>query len=285
MPREPGVKSADAVDGTGSRRRRMRSVDVVKLAPSMSPARCLVNPARVIQMMKTGVRVSLQRAREVLEMFPGMFALAIRRVGEPNGGCGVVACRAVIAHVSPEPARLRLPVARSEDRHGRVICVQLRGTENVTAYSINQRREQFAGGSNPPGQRGAIEFDSLPGVNLCLAIEGAAIGILRDQDMGKQTRSSQSACDRSRWRRSFNHCLALAASELGADMPDHPEALRDIIQLLRNVLAKVAKIAATLRAAALLRFMGDNLARQMLRQWLTGRCRPIVIRLRIACGH
>src|ERR1700728_2787695 len=119
----------------------MCSVDVVELAAGMSPAGRLANPASVIQMMEAGIGVGLQRAREVLQMFPGVFALTVRRVGEPNGGCGAGACRTVIAHVGPEPARLRLPVARREHRYRRVVGVQLRGTENMTAHRFNQRRE------------------------------------------------------------------------------------------------------------------------------------------------
>ena len=45
--------------------------------------------------------------------------------------------------------------------------------------------------------------------------------------MREQTGSSQSACDRSRWRRGFDDYLALAAGELRPHMPDHPEALRE----------------------------------------------------------
>jgi hypothetical protein len=101
----------------------MRSVDVMELAAGMSPAGCFANPASVIQMVKTGIRVGLQRAGEILQVLARMFAPAIRRVGEPNGGCGVVTCRTVIAHIGPEPAGLRLPVAGCEHRHGRVVGV------------------------------------------------------------------------------------------------------------------------------------------------------------------
>jgi hypothetical protein len=56
----------------------MRSVNVMELAAGMRPAGRLANPARVIQVVKTGIRVGLQRAREVLQMLAGMFAPAIR---------------------------------------------------------------------------------------------------------------------------------------------------------------------------------------------------------------
>jgi hypothetical protein len=65
-------------------------------------------------------------------------------------------------------------------------------------------------------------------------------------------------------------------------MPDHTEAVRDIIQLLGNVFSEMAKVAAALRAAALLRLVRDDLAWQMLRQRLTNRLRTSALGLSIA---
>lgn len=47
----------------------------------------------------------------------------------------------------------------------------------------------------------------------------------------------------------------------------------------------MAKIAATLRAALFLRFVRDDLAWQMLRQWLARRLRTGVVCLRVARRH
>ena len=49
-------------------------------------------------------------------------------------------------------------------------------------------------------------------------------------------------------------------------MPDHPKALRHVLQLFGDILAEMAKAAAALRAAALFRLMRDDLAGQMLGQ-------------------
>ena len=49
-------------------------------------------------------------------------------------------------------------------------------------------------------------------------------------------------------------------------MPNHPEAIRDVLQLLRNIFAKVAKTTTALRTAAVFRLMRDGLARQMIGQ-------------------
>jgi hypothetical protein len=101
-------------------------VDVVELPPCVSPTCCLANPASVIQMVKTGIRVGLQRAREIPQVLAGMLTLAIRREDEPYAGRSVLAYRSIIAHVGPEPARLRLPIAGLEHRHRRVLGVQIR---------------------------------------------------------------------------------------------------------------------------------------------------------------
>jgi hypothetical protein len=112
------------------------------------------------------VGICLQCACEILQVLAGMFALPIRRVGEPYGGRGALTGRAIIPHVRPQPASLRLAVARSEYRDRRVIGMDLRCTENVTAHGIDQRREQLARGTDPSSQRGAIQFNALPRINL-----------------------------------------------------------------------------------------------------------------------
>ena len=92
-------------------------------------------------MMKAGVGICLQCACEILQVLAGMFALAIRRVGEPYGGRGALTGRAIITHICPEPAGLRLAVAGSQYRDRRVIGMDLRRAENVTAHGIDPRRE------------------------------------------------------------------------------------------------------------------------------------------------
>ena len=61
-------------------------MDVVELAPGMCPAGCLIYMVLPVQMMKAGIGIGLQGSGEVLQMLARMFALAIRRVGEPDRG-------------------------------------------------------------------------------------------------------------------------------------------------------------------------------------------------------
>src|ERR1700733_4294005 len=95
----------------------MDNMNLVELAPGMRPAGCLIDMVTV-QMMKAGIGISLQSAGEVFQMLTWMFPLAVRRVGEPNGGSRVVACRPVVAHVGPKPAGLGLAVAGASTGRG-----------------------------------------------------------------------------------------------------------------------------------------------------------------------
>src|SRR3569833_1385435 len=98
----------------------MRQMDVVELAPSMCPAGCLIYMVAV-EMMKTRIGVSLQSSGEVLQVLPRMFSSAVFRIGEPDSGSGLFACRPVVTHISPEPSRLGLAGAGRKHRHGRIV--------------------------------------------------------------------------------------------------------------------------------------------------------------------
>jgi hypothetical protein len=54
------------------------SVDVVELPSGVGSTCCLANPAGVVEMMKAGVGIGLQRACEIFQVLARMFALAIR---------------------------------------------------------------------------------------------------------------------------------------------------------------------------------------------------------------
>ena len=76
-------------------------LNVIKLAPNMSPTRGLMNPAAFIKVMKSSVAVCLQCAAEVAQMLARMLALAIGRVSEPDCSRHIGSGRSVIAHIGP----------------------------------------------------------------------------------------------------------------------------------------------------------------------------------------
>jgi hypothetical protein len=60
-------------------------MDVMELAPGVSPARNFVDDAVAVEMMKSRVGVGLERTLEILQMSSRVFALAVFRVSEPHG--------------------------------------------------------------------------------------------------------------------------------------------------------------------------------------------------------
>src|ERR1035437_1229250 len=111
----------------------MRDVDLVKLAPGMCPTGGFVDLAAFVEMMKSGVGIGLQCALVVLQVLPGMLALAVRRVSEPHGRSSCICGWPVIPHIGPEPSDPGLAVAWGEHRDWRVVGVQLAGRHHVTA--------------------------------------------------------------------------------------------------------------------------------------------------------
>src|SRR6185503_4564237 len=71
-----------------------------------------------------------------------------------------------------------------------------------------------------------------------------------------------------RRHRRLHDGLAGAAAQLRAEMTDHLEAGRDVFEHLALVLADPAEGRAAAARAATGWFVGDGLARQVLRQWL-----------------
>src|ERR1700743_3846088 len=114
----------------------MDNMDLVELAPCMRPAGCLIDMVTV-EMMKTSIGIRLQSAGEVLQMLAWMFSLAVLRVGEPNGGSGVVIGRPVVAHVGPKPASLGLAVAGCENRQRGIVSMDLAAGKDMLADRLH----------------------------------------------------------------------------------------------------------------------------------------------------
>jgi hypothetical protein len=56
--------------------------------------------------------------------------------------------------------------------------MKLAACEHVLLNRVHQRREQIACSTHPAGQRGALDLNTLAGVDLRLAIERQMIGIM-----------------------------------------------------------------------------------------------------------
>ena len=87
------------------------------------------------------------------------------------------------------------------------------------------------------------------------------IGELRNQHMGQQPRSGKAALDRTRWRRRFNHALATAAGELRPHVANDLEAVGDVLQLLGDIFAELAQLAAAIGTAVAVEKRGVTTSR------------------------
>src|SRR5665213_2970732 len=103
----------------------MRDMDLVELAPGMSPTRDFVDRSSFIKLLEACEGVGLQSALVVLQVLPWVLSLTIGRVGEPYGWSARIAGGSVIPDIGPEPPDLRSPVARSKHGDRRVVGVQL----------------------------------------------------------------------------------------------------------------------------------------------------------------
>ncbi len=96
-----GIERSDPGQSFACCGRGMDGVDLIQLAAGMGPAGHLIDALIAIEMVEACIRVSLQRTSEVLQMMARMLALAILRVGEPDGRWCLVAGRAVIPDIRP----------------------------------------------------------------------------------------------------------------------------------------------------------------------------------------
>ena len=87
------------------------------------------NASRLIELLEARVGVGLQRALVELQVPLRVLALAVRGVGEPYRGRGLVARGPVVAHIGPEPSGLGLAVSWSEHRD--------RGVDNPTDEDLS----------------------------------------------------------------------------------------------------------------------------------------------------
>src|SRR5205814_634367 len=98
----------------------------------------------------------------------------------------------------------------------------------------------FTRSTYPGRQRGALDLNSLAGINLRLAIEGQVICELRNQHVGQQPRPGKATLDGTRWRRRLYHALTSTAGELRPHVANDLEAIGDVLQLLGNIFTELA---------------------------------------------
>src|SRR5271156_6509009 len=106
-------------------------MNVIELAPCMSPACGFDDPAAFVEMMKSSIGIGLQNSGKGVQMLLRMFSLAILCVGEPHGWRHITSRWSIVAHIGPESRSFGLACAGRQHRNRRVIAVYLRSCEHV----------------------------------------------------------------------------------------------------------------------------------------------------------
>ncbi len=88
--------------------------------------------------------------------------------------------------------------------------------------------------------------------------------------MGQQPRACKASGYWSTWRRHLGDVLAAAADPLGANMADHSETCRNVLQHFGRILTQIAKLPTAARALRL-GLMHVSFSRQVFGQWFAAR--------------
>ncbi len=191
------------------------------------------------------VSVDLQRADEAREVAHRLLGLAVGRVEVDDAGRIGSAPGPVVTRIGEELAGLGSSAAWIEHRGGGLVGEELgRGLEALEQALVDgpEQEGRFA---DPVGERGAVEMDALPGVDLRLAVERQMVGELAHQHMGDGGLRRDAALDQPGGRRRLHHDLfAAAAGVLRPAGDDDAELRRHDVEALGAVLADHVHLAS-----------------------------------------
>lgn len=138
--------------------------------------------------------------------------------------------------------------------------------EDVPGERVHQGAQQRGRLPDPVGERRALQFHALAGVDPALAVERQVVGVLRHQHMGEQARRRAAAADGQARRRRSGDPLAGPARPAGADVADDAEPARHVVEDFGRVLAEAAQAPAAGGAGAGVGAVLHRLPRQVLRE-------------------
>jgi hypothetical protein len=116
------------------------------------------------------------------------------------------------------------------------------------ADMVGQGFQQRRGTAHPIGQRGTMQIDLVPGIDLGLTVKWQVIAIFADQHMSQKTRAGTSARNRARGQLGLSESLAAGAGHAGPHNPLHNEVARDIFQLFGDIFAELLERTAAIAA-------------------------------------
>ena len=121
----------------------MNDMDLVELASGMSPTGCFVD-ASGIEVLKARISIGLQGPLKGAEVLPGMLALTIFRVREPDCWRSIDTGWPNGSDIGPEATGSGLAVPRCKYGKRGVIGVQLGAGEHMLLDGLDERAQEFA---------------------------------------------------------------------------------------------------------------------------------------------
>ncbi|ESX09824.1 hypothetical protein X767_32715 [Mesorhizobium sp. LSJC264A00] len=120
------------------------------------------------------IAVDLKDSGEAREMSDRTLGLSVRRIDIGDARRVAPFPWSVIAGIGPELTCLSLAAAGIEHWRGRLVGEEFWRGLQLAKQPLVDRTQVPGGAADPIGERGAIEIDSLPGVDLRLAIRCCA---------------------------------------------------------------------------------------------------------------
>ena len=164
-----------------------------------------------------------------------------------NHTAGAVACpagRSFRTYVHNRPVFVR-PLPGSSTGTGVSSACNLSALMTCWRNASFKRFQQLACGADSIGKSGALQIHTFSRVDLRLTIQRQVVRVLRNENMGKQPRTCHAARDRSTRRFRLHDHIALSATHLRANMPNHLEAGRSPFQHFGNILTEHVQFGIT----------------------------------------
>jgi hypothetical protein len=133
---------------------------------------------------------------EAGELPARMLGLAIRRIAIDHRRRRPTPERALVAQVDPKPPGLGLARTGGQNRHRRIVHVQLLGRHHMVGNGFHQRRSERGDLADPRRHDGPIELDAFACVDAGLPIERKMVAVFADQNMRQQPWPGLAAFDR-----------------------------------------------------------------------------------------
>lgn len=183
----------------------------------------------------------------------------------------------IIPRIDPEASRFRAPAPRIEHGYRCIVGKEVIGGKNVAAQFAMQRIEPPTGTAHPAGQGGSLEFHTVAGEDLRLAVERRVIAVFGGQYLREQRRGCQAVGDRARRRRTLMDGITRSTAVLRPSHLQYPQLRRYPVEHFAHRVFDEVQRSAAARAGRFIDTKRFLLARQMrgqrisMREFINGR--------------